>query len=150
MSRVRFDWTEDAQRLGERFDDFFDRLVHLTSGPRNSFRHSWRPAVDIFEVESGLVFVVELPGVDEASLNVTVDGGRLYIRGTRRPPQIEHCGPLQLEIEYGPFERVIALPSDVETDETTAQLRNGLLSVHVPRRLKNVTVEVQAGGKSTP
>lgn len=148
MTRMRFDWNEDMQRLGDRFDDYFDRLFDLALVPRNSFHQVWRPAVDVIEIEDGVVILAELAGVSEADLNVTIEGGRLRISGIRRPQQVDNCkGPLQLEIEYGPFERVVAVPPNVDTERLVARFRDGMLSVCVPARSDKRTIPIAVEGE---
>ena len=83
--RVPFEWDEDIQRLGERVDDFFDRVFELASTPRYGLQQSWRPSIDVYDVADGFVVVVELPGVDEADLKVIADNGRLRIAGYAAP-----------------------------------------------------------------
>jgi HSP20 family protein len=135
MARGPFEWDEDFQRLGERVDDFFDRVFGLASAPRYGLQQSWRPSVDVFRVAGGIAVIAELPGVEETELQVTIDGGRLRLKGTRRPTAAgPHAEPLQLEIDYGPFERVIALPAGVDAARVSAEFRHGVLTVHVPLR----------------
>jgi HSP20 family protein len=136
---------DDAQPLGEQVDDFFDRVLGLASGLRYQLRHNWHPLVDVYEIETGIMVVAELPGVDEAALDVSVHNNRLRIAGTRLQPNIEQCRqPLQLEIEYGPFERIIALPGHVDSEGVRAHFRHGLLAVHVPLVQVKRSVPVQA------
>lgn len=151
MGRMRFDWTEDIQRLGDRFDDFFDRLFSLTLVPRNSLHQTWHPDLDIFEVDTGIVIIIELPGVREEDLDVTVQRGRLRIAGVRHPPRVPDLkGPLQIEIEYGPFERVITVPSAVDPERVAVRFQNGMLSVSVPCSPETRLVSVADEGKHEP
>ena len=144
MPRVPFEWDEDIVRLGERVDDFFDRVFGLASAPRYVLSHAWRPAVDIYEVEGGVVVVAELPGVDESELGITVENERLRIAGARPLPPVADCKqPLQLEIEHGPFERVVALPGLLDADRVRARFKNGLLVIHVPLRPDRQSVKVR-------
>jgi len=144
MSRDPFEWEEDFQRLGERVDDFFDRVFGLAATPRYGLQQTWRPSVDVYRVADHVSVIAELPGVEEADLKVVVEHGRLRIAGNRRAvtpgPGAE---PLQLEIDYGPFERFVALPPGVDADRVTAQFRAGLLTVHVPLRAQTHTVNVR-------
>jgi len=146
MARGPFEWDEDFQRLGERGDDFFDRVFGLASAPRYGLQHTWRPSVDVYRVLDGVAVVAELPGVDEADLKVVVDNGRLRISGARRVPQVgAGADPLQLEIDYGRFERLVALPPGAQADRITAEFRAGLLTVRVPLRDDSHTVRIRVG-----
>jgi HSP20 family protein len=105
--------------------------------------HAWRPAIDVYEVANGFVVVVELPGVEEQNVNITLDNGRLRISGTRPLPDVgEGKQPLQLEIEQGPFERQISLPADTDADGVRARFKSGLLLVHIPLRTRERSVKV--------
>ena len=143
MPRSPFEWDEDFQRLGERVDDFVDRVFGLASSPRYGLQQTWRPSVDVYRLADGMAVVAELPGVEEADVKVVVDQGRLRIAGNRRmvtaPAGAE---PLQLEIDYGPFERVVNLPAGADADRVTARFHGGLLTVHVPvvEQVRNVRV----------
>ena len=145
MSRSPFEWEVDFQRLGERVDDFFDRVFGLAATPRYGLQPTWRPSVDVYRVADHVVVIAELPGVEEADLKVVVERGRLRIAGNRRAvtagPGAE---PLQLEIDYGPFERFVTLPPGVDADQVTAQFHTGLLTVRVPvhEQKRNVNVRV--------
>jgi HSP20 family protein len=90
----------------------------------------------------GIAVIAELPGVEEADLKVVVESGRLRI-GSRRPIS---AGPnaeaLQVEIDCGPFERVVTLPPGADADRIAAQFHAGLLTVHVPIREVSRNVHV--------
>ncbi len=144
MARGPFEWDEDFQRLGERVDDFFDRVFGLASTPRYGLQQTWRPNLDVYRLADGIAVVAELPGVDEADLKVVAEHGRLRIAGNRRAVTVgPGADPLQLEIDYGPFERIVALPAGADTEQITAQCRAGLLTVHVPVREQQRTVRVR-------
>jgi HSP20 family protein len=149
MSRGPFEWDEDFQRFGAPIDDFFDGVFGLTSSPRYGLQQTWRPSVDVYRVADGVTVVVEVPGIEEANLKLTIEHGRLRIAGNRPTVSVAPgAEPLQLEIDYGPFERVIALPPGADADRVTARFGAGLLTVHVPVRDQSRTVHVR-GSDST-
>jgi HSP20 family protein len=146
MARGPFEWAEDFQRLGERVDDFFDRVFGLASSPRYGLQQTWRPSVDVYRVADGIAVVAELPGVDETDLKVTVEHDRLRIAGNRPTVAVAPgAEPLQLEIDYGPFERLVGLPHGADADRVTARFHAGLLTVHVPIREQTRNVRVRGG-----
>ena len=82
---------------------------------------------------------VDLAGVDRKRIDLTVEGRRLLIRGLRQPPEPDEARDkavqvLVMEIDYGPFEREVLLPSDVVADRVNAEHREGLLWVYLPLR----------------
>ncbi len=123
------------QRFRERMDENIERVFGFVASPRYCLHSTWRPCIDLFRTDDGIAVVAELPGVEETNLRVTVEGGRLRIAGVRRPPvALEQAEALQLEIDYGPFERLIGLPSGSEGERITAHFRHGILLVRVPLR----------------
>lgn len=100
---------------------------------------TWAPAINAYRCESHVTIFVDLAGVDKSAIDLSVESRRVRIRGRREAP--EPCGgepkPQQvlcMEIDYGPFERVIDLTADVDTQQVRAEQRNGLLWIHLPLR----------------
>lgn len=102
----------------------------------------WQPAADVHETEHGMVIKLELAGVTTDNVNVSLsgDGRRLTVSGVRTEQQDERTartGCHQLEIYFGPFERTFLLPPDldVERDSIAATLKEGFLTITLPRRI---------------
>ena len=95
-----------------------------------------------------LTVIVELPGLDPAGIQVVVSPQALLIAGER--PRPRDCGHYQqMEIEYGPFQRTIQLPADVETEAATATYTHGVLTIVLPIATqppspKQVPIEVRS------
>ena len=71
----------------------------------------WVPNTDVYTTDTGLVIKVELPGMKSDNLEITVEGSRLRIAGTRPDCcRAANCSFLVMEINYGPFETVLDLP----------------------------------------
>jgi HSP20 family protein len=125
----------DIGRMHEEISELFDDLWRV---PRFSgLRRGFRPPVDCFRTENPpeLTVVVELAGVAPESIELVALDGELVVSGERRRPPVER--PLsyyQMEIEYGPFQRRVSLPDDVDTSAARAEYRDGLLTVAVPIR----------------
>lgn len=140
-------WEDDP--AADPVEDLLDRLLGF--GTRYGLQHSWRPSIDVYRNASGITVIAELPGVEQDDVQVTVEANRLRIAGTRRTPPVEGADPHRLEIDYGPFERVVVLPAESDGGAISAQLRQGLLTVHVPQRApaRPITVhEVPSGGSN--
>ncbi len=112
----------------------------------------WTPNTDIYETPHGLVVKVELPGVPPNNVQVQLGEDALVIEGVRRDPYSGETSAghrfRQMEIEYGPFRRVIALPYAVNAQEARARFENGFLEVTLARAKqkskKGVLVIVQS------
>lgn len=103
----------------------------------------WLPRADLYETENDLVVRVEVAGVQKESLNVSLSSDRriLTIRGTRSEQFIDERTKIryhQLEVYFGPFERDVLLPTDldVDADQVSATYREGFLVVTLPKTAK--------------
>jgi len=117
----------------KRFEDVFDELWH---GPRFGVqRRAFAPRIDVMRTEEPdeLRVVVELPGIDPGDVSIIVNERALIVSGRRQrlQPDERHSYHL-LEIPYGPFERRIGLPVDVDPAKARAMYDRGLLVVTLP------------------
>ncbi len=136
MSLVRFD---PFSALRE-FDRFFE-------SPRRE--HAWLPRVDVFDEDGALVVRAEVPGVDPESIDVTVEGGRLTISGSRSfVTESDKAGYHRKEIFEGTFSRSVLLPDGTDPDGVSASSKDGILEITVPKRPevlpRTVKVEVKS------
>lgn len=128
------------QRFAEEaFFGFWDLPVGI-----NRF---WQPAADVHETEAGLQIKIELAGISTDSVNVSLsaDGRRLTVSGVRteqHEERAERTQCYQLEIYFGPFERTFVVPPEVEVDRDAiaATLKDGFLTIVLPRRARQPVV----------
>src|SRR5580693_7673878 len=103
------------------------------SGRSSGTSGHWVPNTDVYSTDDGLVIKVELAGMKSDSLEITVEGNRLRIAGTRpdgcRAPK---CSFLVMEISYGPFESILELPPAYDLTRAKAAYLNGFLRIDVP------------------
>lgn len=112
------------------------------SSPKVARSRTWTPNVDVTEGEKFVLVKVELAGVrgDDITIAYQPERGSLIVRGVRS----EECctdepplAALQLEVQYGPFEREIALPpARMRLDGLQAVYRNGFLLILVPKEVE--------------
>lgn len=109
--------------------------LHGNAGFEHAHSATWQPAVDIYEREAEIVIVVELPGVAEEDIDVSVENGVLKIKGQRPkriPERTRHVH--QMEIPYGHFARFVSLPSCTDIEEIKAEFEGGYLTVVLPAK----------------
>jgi len=112
-----------------RIDSLFDRLLGDEGGFLNQ---AWAGVPMAMWHDDDHIFIeVEMPGVAEQDVDVTVHNGVLTIRGERKPA--EGRAYLINGRSYGRFERVMTLPEPVDTEGVQARLTNGVLSVTFPK-----------------
>jgi HSP20 family protein len=123
----------EIDRLRHELEDLFNEVWR---SPRFSARHFFRPAVDCFRTvePAEFVIVVELAGIDPDRVHVVAAEQSIVITGERRRPRPGKGGQVyqRMEIDYGPFERHVPLPDDVETEAGTATYARGLLTIVFP------------------
>ena len=98
---------------------------------------AWSPNTDVFESADDVVVKVELAGVDKESIHVHLEDQAVIIDGFRRDPYGGESTAgyrfRQMEIEYGPFRRIVSVPYPVDGERARAQISNGVLKVRLPR-----------------
>jgi HSP20 family protein len=93
----------------------------------------WVPNTDVYATDTGLVIKVELAGMKSENLEITVEGHRLRISGSRPDCcRANKCNFLVMEISYGPFESVLELPDGYDLGQAKAIYVNGFLRIDVP------------------
>jgi HSP20 family protein len=107
----------------------------------------WAPAVDILENERGITIKAELPGIDTKDIEVTVDNNVLTLKGERHVEKDARKENFhRMERAYGVFTRSFALPTHVDAAHVTADFKDGLLTVTLPRSdaAKARAIEIKA------
>lgn len=106
------------------------------------------PALDFIEGEDSYLVKVELPGVEEKDISVTLADGNLEIKGEKKEEKEEeteltYCS----ERRYGSFSRAVELPTGVDGEKVTANFKNGILEIELPKKEdvkpKEVKIKVQ-------
>jgi HSP20 family protein len=136
------------ERMRREMDELFGDVLGggvLTPGRRGGFS----PAVDVFYEGDPPRAVVhaELAGIEPDEIGLEIEGRELVIAGHRRPAEAEGRVYQQLEIDFGPFRRVIPLGADVVAERARATDRDGILRVELPLvqpdpRTRRVPIEV--------
>jgi HSP20 family protein len=138
----------DIDRLRGEIDELFDDLWQI---PRfTGLRSGFRPQVDCLRSDDPprVTVIADLAGVDPANVELIVTGRELLLAGERRRPAPDGVRYQQMEIDYGPFERSIVLPADVDVERAEARYERGLLVVtlplaQAPPRQAKVPIEVR-------
>ncbi len=139
MAMVRWRPFESTERW-EPFRSILDvqsemsRLIDtLFTGPAGVSRErGWNPFVDMHETKDELVLRVDLPGVSDKDVSLSITGDLLSIRGERRWEEKDQSA-LHVERAYGTFERLIQLPIPVQADRVKASYRDGVLEIKLPK-----------------
>ncbi len=144
MPVIKISVAKDLNSLRRDFHQMIDEIFRM---PHASLMASiaWMPAMDIYEDNRFIYVVADVAGVEADSLELAMEGQFLRVAGNRKPPVATRSKRFfQMEVEYGPFERVIRIPLSVAPDQVEARLENGLLLVRLgKKRSDKVTIEVK-------
>ena len=107
----------------------------------------WVPAVDIHEEQERYVISADVPGVDPASIDVSMENGVLTISGERRSERSEERagGARRVERVYGNFYRRFALPDTADAEHVEARSVNGVLEVVIPKKAQVQPKKIKVG-----
>ncbi len=119
----------------DEFDRFFRDMQPLV--PTRGSSLGFDMAVDVYEDGNDLVAEMNLPGLSGDDIDVEVEDNYLRIAGRREERQEKkEKSHYTKEIRRGSFERVVQLPDAVEQEKVTAEYKDGVLRVHMPKRQK--------------
>ena len=94
----------------------------------------WAPDTDIYEIDDGLVIIMDIAGVTRDEVEIIVEGKMLSISGSRRQPSIPPKKSVhRLEIDFGNFLKRFRIPADFDESRIEARYENGFLHLHLPR-----------------
>lgn len=132
--KIRFGSNFDptGQNLGKSIQEIFrPRPVNPMFSSRE---HMWTPQMDIFETPEEIMIWAEISGVDKDDLDLEINSRAVKVSGIRREMSRVPNGTYRLaEIQYGRFERILYLPSPVDTEVVSSTFTNGLLTIRIAK-----------------
>lgn len=94
---------------------------------------SFVPTADIYEAESALTVVLEMPGVDKANVDINVEAGVLSIEGRLDFSKYEGMQPVYTEYNIGHYRRSFSLPNKIDQGKIGAEMKDGVLTITLPK-----------------
>jgi HSP20 family protein len=115
-------------QIDSLFEDWFGRSMGGVLAPR----------IDVAEDEKAVTLTAELPGVKETDIEVSLAGDQLTIKGEKRSEhddkkESEGHAVHRTERSYGAFQRTLTVPYEVDPDQVSAQFRDGVLTITLPK-----------------
>src|SRR5262245_34289070 len=125
-----------------RWDPFreFNTLPARLSFPGSNWeglfpKTTWNPSVDVFETDNEVVFKAELPGMNPKDIDVKLENNILTLKGERHfEKEAKEENYHRVEREYGTFTRSFAMPAAVNGDKVTAEYKDGVLKIVLPKK----------------
>ncbi|WP_315791040.1 Hsp20/alpha crystallin family protein [Fischerella sp. JS2] len=143
MALVRYNPWQEINALQSQLNRLFDESF-IPSG-------LWKdddvkvPAAELQETEEAILLKLEIPGMEAKDLDVQVTEDAVYVSGERKSEsKTEEKGYTKSEFHYGKFQRVIPLPARIQNTNVTADYKDGILNLTLPKTEaeKNKVVKV--------
>lgn len=139
---------EFQRQMNQVFENFLGRMDRPFAGGGWPFGEQG-PRSDVVETAEGVEVTVELPGMEQGDVEVSLAGDALTVKGEKKVErQDEKKGYYVSERSYGSVFRTIPLPAGLDTDKADAAFKNGVLTVKIPHspdaRAKVKRIEVKA------
>jgi HSP20 family protein len=130
--RALMPWTGIGS-LKQEMDRLFDRFLDVKWDEWPALGE-WAPSMDISETKDSLVAKVEVPGMEQKDIQISLQENLLTIKGEKKQEKEEKDERYhRVERSYGSFMRSIRLPVAVDASKVTATFKNGLLTVTLPK-----------------
>lgn len=135
MTIVRWDPFRNMSTLQDRINRIFDETTSRSQDYDVEVSQcDWRPVVDIYDSEKAIVVNAELPGVSKESITLDVKENILTLKGERKSDaEVSKENYYRMERCFGTFERAFTLPSTVDPGKITANFKDGVLKIEIPK-----------------
>ncbi|MBW2590259.1 MAG: Hsp20/alpha crystallin family protein [Deltaproteobacteria bacterium] len=145
MDYIKIRFGNDFDQLTSRFDKTFEEMFRQRpmSPMFTSSERTWSPQMDIYETPEEIIIQAEIAGVDKENLEVEINSKAVRIYGKRSEiPLVENATYRLAEIQYGKFERILFLPTPVDTELVTSSYSNGFLKIRLSKLPVDVTHKI--------
>ncbi len=125
-----------------------DKLeVAETGAERTRDRLAFAPRADIYETDEAITVVADMPGVDENSVDITLENNVLTINGYVEPQQPEGHSLAYAEYQVGDYQRAFTLSDQIDRDGIEAVVKDGVLRLYLPKitEAKKRKIAIKAG-----
>lgn len=143
MALVRWNPWQELSTLQRQVNRLLDEDILQSGIPERTFARV--PAAEIEETSNAIHLRLELPGVEAKDLDLQVTDKAVYVSGERKSEtKTENQGVIKSEFQYGKFERVITLPARIQNTNVTADYKDGILNLTLPKaeEEKNKVVKI--------
>ena len=133
MALIRYNPWQEMSSLQRQLNHLFDDVV--TPSKWNDFPSLAKvPAAELTDKEDALHLKLEVPGMEAEDLDIQVTADSVSISGERKEEsKSEEKGVTRSEFRYGSFSRVIPLPARIENSNVTAEYKDGILNLTLPK-----------------
>ena len=125
MTLIRWQSNSDMETLRRQMDRIFGEMRNV----HTETQATWQPAIELQDTEENIILRSLLPGIEAKDLDIQVTSEAVAISGEHRQAQ----NYVRSEFRYGKFRRVVALPVAVQNDRVSAEFKDGILTLTLPK-----------------
>jgi len=147
---TRWEPFREFSTLQDRMNRLFRESFNEDSRDEALITSSFAPAVDVYEDEHKIALKIEVPGIDEKDINVSIENNTLTVHGERKIEKEEkEENYRRVERQYGSFTRTFNLPTTVDSEKVSAHYDKGVLKVTLLKKAeaKPKQIKVNVGGE---
>ena len=138
---------KDLYTLHDRMGHVLGKMAAFREEKSQKGKSDWNPSLDFFETEDRFEVLVELPGVSQDDVNVSIAENQLVIKGKKQKEQTDETQNLHhSERRYGKFHRVFPLPPNAVADDIKAEFKDGVLKLVIPKTDAAKPTEIPISG----
>src|SRR5436190_16852046 len=143
-----------ARRDFSTLQDRVNRIFRESFSPEGSDEalttSNFAPAVDVYEDEHNITLKIEVPGIDEKDIDVSIENNTLTVRGQRRFEKEEKEENFQrIERKYGSFTRSFVVPNTVDPEQVSAHYDMGVLKIRLAKRMEAKPKQIKVNVEKT-
>jgi len=145
MEYIKIRFGDDPDTIESKFEKVIEDIFRPR--PVNPMFISseciWSPQMDVYETPDEIVILAEIAGVQKEDLDIEINSKAVKIYGNRyQIPRVENTTYRLAEIQYGRFERILFLPTPIDTDKVSASFLDGFLQIRLLKLRMDVTHKI--------
>ena len=150
MNIVKYDPFRELRGLQDEMTRLFTGALPASVSREEMLNGAWIPNVDIFENKENLVLEADLPGLSREDFDLSIENNVITLKGERKfEKKAEGDNYHRVERSYGAFTRSFTLPQTVSAEGATAEFKNGILYVSLPKREETKARKIEVVGVDT-
>ncbi len=148
MTLLRWQPIENMLRMQENINQVFRKHFEEMNQPEDGQQSCWTPPVDIFESEKEYLIRLEMPGVLKEDVKIDFNDNVIAVNGERkRDSSLVRENFHRMECSSGKFTRSFSIPQHVDGEKIEGSLRDGILSIRIPKSEKSLKKVIPIKGE---